>query len=47
MPAEQYTYISSRLIKEVASLGGQIGGMVPEMVEARLRQKLDARVGGR
>lgn len=47
MPAEQYTYISSRLIKEVASLGGQVGGMVPDMVEARLRQKLDARVGGR
>ena len=29
MPAEQYTYISSRLIKEVFSLGGQVRGLVP------------------
>lgn len=42
MPAEQYTYISSRLIKEVAALGGHVGGLVPEMVERRLRQKLQA-----
>jgi pantetheine-phosphate adenylyltransferase len=40
MPAEQYTYISSRLIKEVFSLGGRVSGLVPEMVEARLREKL-------
>ena len=40
MPAEQYTYISSRLIKEVFSLGGQVHGLVPDMVEARLRQKV-------
>jgi pantetheine-phosphate adenylyltransferase len=39
MPAEQYTYISSRLIKEVFSLGGQVKGLVPEIVEARLRGK--------
>ena len=39
MPAEQYTYISSRMIKEVFSLGGQVRGLVPEIVEARLRQK--------
>jgi pantetheine-phosphate adenylyltransferase len=39
MPAEQYTYISSRLIKEVFSLGGQVRGLVPEIVEARLREK--------
>jgi pantetheine-phosphate adenylyltransferase len=39
MPAEQYTYISSRLIKEVFSLGGQVRGLVPEIVEARLRGK--------
>ena len=37
MPAEQYTYISSRLIKEVFSLGGRIHGLVPDMVEERLR----------
>src|SRR5713101_745334 len=39
MPAEQYTYISSRLIKEVFSLGGRVHGLVPEMVEERLREK--------
>jgi len=39
-PAEQYTYISSRLIKEVFSLGGAVRGLVPEMVEARLREKV-------
>jgi pantetheine-phosphate adenylyltransferase len=42
MPAEQYTYISSRLIKEVFALGGQVQGLVPDMVEARLREKLAA-----
>jgi pantetheine-phosphate adenylyltransferase len=40
MPAEQYTYISSRLIKEVFSLGGRVHGLVPELVEKRLREKL-------
>jgi pantetheine-phosphate adenylyltransferase len=39
MPAEQYTYISSRLIKEVFSLGGRVEGLVPELVEQRLRGK--------
>ena len=41
MPAEQYTYISSRLIKEVFSLGGRVHGLVPELVEARLQDKLN------
>ncbi len=39
MPAEQYTYTSSRLIKEVFALGGQVHGLVPDIVEARLREK--------
>jgi pantetheine-phosphate adenylyltransferase len=39
MPAESYTYVSSRLIKEVFMLGGPIAGLVPEIVEARLRDK--------
>jgi pantetheine-phosphate adenylyltransferase len=42
MPAEQYTYISSRLIKEVFALGGRVHGLVPDMVETRLREKLAA-----
>ena len=40
MPAEQYTYISSRLIKEVFALGGRVLGLVPDMVEERLRMKV-------
>jgi pantetheine-phosphate adenylyltransferase len=43
MPAEQYTYISSRLIKEVFALGGRVHGLVPELVEERLRDKVTAR----
>jgi pantetheine-phosphate adenylyltransferase len=39
MPAEQYTYTSSRLIKEVFMLGGQVSGLVPDVVEQRLRNK--------
>ena len=44
MPAEQYTYISSRLIKEVFSLGGQVRGLVPEIVESRLSEKQRGKV---
>jgi pantetheine-phosphate adenylyltransferase len=39
MPAEQYTYTSSRLIKEVFMLGGPVSGLVPPVVEERLRLK--------
>jgi len=39
MPAEHYTYVSSRLVKEICGLGGSIAGLVPETVEAQLRQK--------
>jgi len=41
MPAEQYSYLSSRLVREIAQLGGSISGLVPEMVEQRLKEKLD------
>ena len=44
MPAEQYSYLSSRLVREVAKLGGSIQDLVPEMVERRLREKLDPAV---
>ena len=44
MPAEQYTYISSRLIKEVVSLGGRVQGLVPAIVDTRLREKYRGRV---
>jgi pantetheine-phosphate adenylyltransferase len=46
MPAEQYTYVSSRLVKEVFALGGPVTGLVPEIVEYRLREKR-AQVGPR
>ena len=39
MPAEQYTYTSSRLIKEVASYGASVAGLVPPVVEKRLVEK--------
>jgi pantetheine-phosphate adenylyltransferase len=42
MTAEQYTYISSRLIKEVFGLGGHIEGLVPPLVEQRLRARREA-----
>ncbi len=39
MPAEPYTYVSSRLVKEVVALGGSVSGLVPRLVEERLRDK--------
>jgi pantetheine-phosphate adenylyltransferase len=43
MPHEKYTYISSRLIKEVASFGTSVAGMVPTIVEKRLTEKFPPR----
>ena len=40
MSAEAYSYVSSRLVKEVASLGGSVHGLVPPNVEARLAARL-------
>ena len=39
MPAEEYSYVSSRLVKEVFQLGAGIDGLVPALVEQRMRQK--------
>ena len=39
MPAAQYSFISSRLIKEVFALGGKVHGLVPALVETRLQEK--------
>jgi pantetheine-phosphate adenylyltransferase len=39
MPAETYTYVSSRLVKEIVALGGSVTGLVPAIVERRLREK--------
>jgi pantetheine-phosphate adenylyltransferase len=43
MPHEAYSYLSSRLVKEVASYGGAVTGLVPPGVEARLAAKLPRR----
>ena len=40
LAAESYSYVSSRLVKEVYSLGGTIRGLVPAAVEERMRLKL-------
>lgn len=40
MPAEQYSYLSSRIVREIAKLGGPLNGLVPEMVERRVRQRI-------
>ncbi len=40
MPAEAYSYLSSRLVREIASLGGSVRGLVPEMVEEKLHRKV-------
>jgi pantetheine-phosphate adenylyltransferase len=39
MPAESYSYLSSRLVKEIFQYGGSVKDMVPRVVEERLRQK--------
>ena len=46
MPAEQYTYLSSRLIKEVFQLGGEVRGLIPPAVERWMRAKEAQRVQG-
>ncbi len=40
MPAEAYSYLSSRLVKEIFRLGGSVRGLVPELVEQRLAEKV-------
>ena len=41
MPAEAYSYLSSRLVKEISALGGSVRGLVPPIVERRLKRKHD------
>ncbi|MEW6369276.1 MAG: pantetheine-phosphate adenylyltransferase [Acidobacteriota bacterium] len=36
LPSESYSYVSSRLVKEIFQFGGSIKGLVPECVERRL-----------
>lgn len=39
MPSEEYNFISSKIIKEVAGLGGNVAGLVPDAVIAALKKK--------
>jgi pantetheine-phosphate adenylyltransferase len=41
MPAETYSYVSSRLVKEIFQLGGQIDGLVPPSIERRMNEKVN------
>jgi pantetheine-phosphate adenylyltransferase len=40
LPAETFSYLSSSLVKEIAQLGGSIQGLVPPLVETRLKNKV-------
>ena len=46
-PREEYSFVSSRLVKEVFRLGGDLSGLVPELVIRRLRERLAPQGGGR
>lgn len=39
MPSEEYSFLTSTMVKEVASFGGSVEGLVPEVVEKALREK--------
>ena len=43
MPSEEYTFLTSTIIKEVASFGGPVKGLVPEAVEKALKEKFKKR----
>ena len=40
MAGEEYSYVSSTLMKQVFELGGRVEGLIPPLVEARMREKL-------
>src|SRR5215469_16743684 len=40
LPAVEYSFLSSRLVREIAQLGGSVRGLVPSAVELRLRAKV-------
>ena len=44
MPRQVFLYVSSRLVREVAQAGGPVKGLVPEVVEQKLREKLESRI---
>lgn len=40
MPKDTYTFLSSRIVKEIARLGGDVSAFVPAHVQAALKEKL-------
>jgi pantetheine-phosphate adenylyltransferase len=42
MAAEEYSYVSSNLMKQVFLLGGRVNGLIPPLVEEKMREKLAA-----
>jgi len=45
VPAQEYSYLSSSLVKEIYALGGSVKGLVPSLVETALAEKIVARSG--
>ena len=43
MADEEFSYVSSTLMKQVFQLGGRVEGLIPELVEQKMRQKLDSK----
>jgi pantetheine-phosphate adenylyltransferase len=46
MPSQEFTYLNSTLVKEVARHGGRVSGLVPPIVERRLRERFAAAADG-
>ncbi|MDR3764562.1 MAG: pantetheine-phosphate adenylyltransferase [Acidobacteriota bacterium] len=46
MPAGAYSYLSSRLVREIATLGGSLNGLLPPSVEAQLRTRVSVSAAG-
>ncbi|HVM75940.1 MAG TPA: pantetheine-phosphate adenylyltransferase [Candidatus Saccharimonadales bacterium] len=40
LPGESYSYLSARLVRQLAQFGGPLAGLVPPLVEQRLREKV-------
>jgi len=46
MPSEEFSFLTSTIVKEVASFGGSVKGLVPVVVEQALRKKIGMKRGG-
>lgn len=44
MPSEEFSFLTSTIVKEVASFGGSVKGLVPEVVEKALKEKFKIKV---